>query len=126
MIKNEEKNTKLKNIYYNKKIFIYPLFSFLFPSLTKKEKMSDNVPVKTQMLRELEKGSLKLVIGKCLDFHSPVAGILLAECLFGRLAPQNAHIQKVISIVTPLGVVIGRIVGKWKDTLLEKLKRGVS
>ena len=79
------------------------------------------------MQRELEKISLKLVLGRCLNnFYAPNTKELLAECLFGRLAPQNAHNQKVISVVTPSGEVIGSIIGKWKDTLLKKLKRGVS
>ena len=88
--------------------------------------MSDNGNVVAQMQKALEKKSLELVIAKCLDFYAPNAKKNLADCLFGQRAPQNAHNQQQISVLTPSGDVVGRIRGGPEDTLLEKLKSGIS
>ena len=101
-------------------------FFCCFPLKKLFSKMSDNRNVVTQMRKALEKEPLKIVVGKCLDFYAPVAKKLLAECLFGRHAPQNAHNQQQILVLTHSGSVIGCIKGELEDTLLEKLKSGIS
>ena len=81
-------------------------------------------PRRAQKKLRLALESLKLVIGKCLDFYAPEAKKLLTECLFGQRAPQNAHNQQQISILTPSGSIVGWIRKESETTLLKKLETG--